>query len=49
MITIKVKVFHRRFKGDTSFHYETHDIRKDCLKWWQEHSGRGDFDLIEWW
>lgn len=48
MLYITVRVYHRHYEGDTSSHIESHLIRKDCLHWWQERSGKGDFDLISW-
>lgn len=46
MITITVKVFHRHYKGDNSYHIERLDIRADCLGWWIKNSGNGDFVLL---
>lgn len=45
-ITIKVRIYHKHFKGDNSSHIEWHEIKASALGWWKQHSGNGSFDLI---
>lgn len=45
-VDITVRVFRRRYDGDTSSYIEKYTIDGSKLGWWKQRSGKGDFILL---